>query len=66
MKNGVDVYIDSILNIPLYDKSTKECHMFSYKVRSFVSHFGNSLDSGHYIAGIVDDEGEECSVVICK
>ena len=28
MKNDVDVHIDSILNIPLYDKSTKECHVF--------------------------------------
>ena len=54
-KNDLPIHLNIISKIPLYNKLNNSASHVSYKLYSFVSHYGKTMNSGRYIAGIVEE-----------
>ena len=63
---NVPIQLNSILEIPLYNKLNDSASEVSYKLCSFVSHYGKTMHSGHYIAGVVEELSEGFPIVQCN
>ena len=62
-KNDLPIHLNSIPEIPLYNKLNESASNVSYKLYSFVSHYGKTMNSGRFIAGVVEEHSEGCSFV---
>ena len=64
--NDWPIHLNSILEIPLYNILNNSASNVSYKLCSFVSHYDKTINSGHYIAGVVEELSEGFSIVQCN
>lgn len=66
VKSDIAVHLDQTLLIPVLDPSSDIIHENVYTLTSFICHHGNSVNGGHFITSIVDEDSSGLLVIVCN